>query len=54
MHYINVWQKWNWTKFKESQNVVQYSPLHSEFKKDEDEEISLIAKFTLNWKINVN
>jgi len=23
-------------------------------KKDEDEEISLIAKFPLNWKINVN
>ena len=26
----------------------------SELKKDENEEISLIAKFTLNLKINVN
>jgi len=26
----------------------------SKLKKDEDKEISLIAKFPLNWKINVN
>ena len=34
MHYNNVWQKWNWTKFKESQNVVhQKWILHKKFQK---------------------